>query len=91
MIIDFQKHADGPALVVRAEGIAEGIDLGLLITKLQAAGIAQKKWGSDGIRIELASRGRSQTNSLAIGQEAIRQPPPDANSFSKKLRNSGTS
>jgi len=57
MVIDFQKHADGPALIVRAGTISEGIDLGLLITKLQAAGIAQKKWGSDGIRIELTSRG----------------------------------
>jgi len=56
MIINFQRHADGPALVIRAEGIGEGIEIGQLMAALKDAGIAHKKWGLDGIRIELASR-----------------------------------
>jgi hypothetical protein len=56
MIVEFEKLADGPALVVRALGISEGINLGLLMAELRQAGIAHKKWGFDGIRIELASR-----------------------------------
>jgi len=88
MIIEFKKHADGPALVVRAGTISEGIDLGQLMVTLRQANIAHKKWGIDGISLKLSSRERSQTSSIAVGQEAIRQPPPDADSFSKKLRNS---
>jgi len=56
MIVEFEKHADGPALLVRALTISEGINLGLLAVELQQAGIAYKRWGLDGIRIELASR-----------------------------------
>jgi len=56
MIVEYQKHADGPALVVRAEGVREGIDLGVLIATLKHAGIAHERWGAYGIRIELASK-----------------------------------
>jgi hypothetical protein len=87
MIIFYQKHADGPALVIRAEGIGDGIEIGQLMAALKDAGIAHKKWGLDGLRIEL--REKSQTSSIAIGQEANQQPPPSAEFFSEKLRNSG--
>jgi hypothetical protein len=56
MTVDYQKHADGPALVIRAETISEGIDLGLLMSALWKDGIPHKKWGTEGIRIELTSR-----------------------------------
>ena len=56
MIVNYQKHADGPALVIHAEGISEGIDLGLLMAELRQAGIPHKKWGADGLRIELTNR-----------------------------------
>jgi len=57
MIVEYQKHADCYALIVRAESISEGIDLGLLMSTLQKDGIPRKKWGADGIRLELKSTG----------------------------------